>query len=100
MLANFKELCPPTAPLYGYLGIALCIALGCFGSAIGTARAGASLLTSSAQGKCHRSVMRNLLPVVMAGVLGVYSLVVGVVISGSITAPDPDGRTKYSQYVE
>lgn len=32
-------------------------------------------------------VMRNIIPVVMAGVLGIYGLIVAVIIQGSIQAP-------------
>ncbi|EJK57177.1 hypothetical protein THAOC_22810, partial [Thalassiosira oceanica] len=32
-------------------------------------------------------VMRNIIPVVMAGVLGIYGLIVAVIIQGSIVAP-------------
>jgi len=42
-------------------------------------------------------VMRNIIPVVMAGVLGIYGLIVAVIIQGSITAPQ-GGNSGYSLY--
>merc|ERR1719446_726681 len=42
-------------------------------------------------------VMRNIIPVVMAGVLGIYGLIVAVIIQGSIEAP-VQGISKYSLY--
>mgnify|MGYP003890310337 FL=1 len=69
------------------------------GSSIGTYTSGASLLTTSIPGNAQKSLMRNLLPVVMSGVLGVYCLVVGVIIAGSISPPEPlTGHTTYSIY--
>ena len=44
-------------------------------------------------------VMRNIIPVVMAGVLGIYGLIVAVIIQGSITPPNTaTGSTLYSSY--
>ena len=43
-------------------------------------------------------VMKNIIPVVMAGVLGIYGLIVAVIIQGSITVPSADGATKYSSF--
>ena len=42
-------------------------------------------------------VMRNIIPVVMAGVLGIYGLIVAVIIQGSIVAPQ-NGYSGYSLY--
>ena len=41
--------------------------------------------------------MRNIIPVVMAGVLGIYGLIVAVIIQGSIEAPQ-GGYSVYSLY--
>jgi V-type H+-transporting ATPase proteolipid subunit len=42
-------------------------------------------------------VMRNIIPVVMAGVLGIYGLIVAVIIQGSILSPQ-NGLSQYSLY--
>ena len=42
--------------------------------------------------------MRNIIPVVLAGVLGIYGLIVAVIIQGSILTPDTSGATKYSSF--
>ena len=41
--------------------------------------------------------MRNIIPVVMAGVLGIYGLIVAVIIQGSIEPPQ-NGQSVYSLY--
>ena len=44
-------------------------------------------------------VMRNIIPVIMAGVLGIYGLIVSVIIQGSIAQSAPSaGGMKYSLY--
>ena len=42
-------------------------------------------------------VMRNIIPVVMAGVLGIYGLIVAVIIQGAIDVP-ANGKSQYSSY--
>ena len=41
--------------------------------------------------------MKNIIPVIMAGILGIYGLIVGVILQGNITEPTTDG-TKYSSF--
>jgi len=46
------------------------------------------------------SVMKNVIPIVMAGVIGIYGLIVGVILGQSITYPDTNngGLNSYSTY--
>jgi ATP synthase proteolipid subunit len=51
------------------------------GAAYGTAKAGVGI---ASMGVMHPGlVMKNIIPVVMAGVLGIYGLIVAVIIQGS-----------------
>lgn len=43
-------------------------------------------------------LMKNIIPVVMAGVLGIYGLIVAVILNGKFTMPDAYGAATYSQY--
>jgi len=43
-------------------------------------------------------LMKNIIPVVMAGVLGIYGLIVAVILNGKMVIPDGDGNTTYSVY--
>jgi V-type H+-transporting ATPase proteolipid subunit len=62
--------------LSGYLGAMSCAVLSNWGSAWGTWKAGL--------GVCHmgidysKGVIKNIVPIVMAGVLGIYGLIVSV----------------------
>lgn len=68
--------------------------LSSWGSAWGTWRAGL--------GVCHmgidhpRGIIKNIVPIVMAGVLGIYGLIVSVIITQSISSPGQDGSNTYS----
>lgn len=43
-------------------------------------------------------LMRNIIPVVMAGVLGIYGLIVAVILNGKFSVPEQGGYATYSQY--
>lgn len=44
------------------------------------------------------SVMKNVIPIVMAGVIGIYGLIVGVILAQSISTPTSDRANVYSVY--
>ncbi|KAG2070369.1 V-type ATPase [Suillus decipiens] len=77
------ELCPPYAPFFGFAGVASAMIFSTAGAAFGTAKAGigiAGLGTFKPE-----LIMRSLVPVVMAGIIAVYGLVVSVLIAGNLT---------------
>jgi V-type H+-transporting ATPase proteolipid subunit len=63
---------------------------------MGTARAGVGIMQSGI--KSPELVWRNLIPIVMAGVNGIYGLITSIVILGSIAAPGDGGVNRYSLY--
>ncbi len=67
------------------------------GAAYGTAKSGVGIASMGVMNP--QLVMRNIIPVVMAGVLGIYGLIVAVIIQGSITPPTTGTNlTKYSSF--
>ncbi|CAM9914527.1 unnamed protein product [Ascophyllum nodosum] len=81
-----------------YSNCSLRAALEDIGAAYGTAKSGVGI---SSMGVMNPGlVMRNIIPVVMAGVLGIYGLIVAVILSGSISTPTADGNSfsSYSGY--
>jgi F0F1-type ATP synthase membrane subunit c/vacuolar-type H+-ATPase subunit K len=79
--------CPASAPFFGYFGAASAMALANFGAAYGTAKAGAGI---SGMGVSRPDlVMKALIPVVMAGVVGIYGLIIAVIISTKGKGPRP-----------
>lgn len=70
--------------------------LSSWGSAWGTWRAGLGVCQ---MGIDHpKGVIKNIVPIVMAGVLGIYGLIVSVIITQSITSPGGDASNTYSVY--
>ena len=71
------------APFFGYIGIAAAIVFANLGSAYGAAKTGVGI--------CSMGVLRpelifkSIVPVIMAGILGIYGLIVGVIISRKVT---------------
>uniref|UniRef100_A0A7S0ZXF6 V-type proton ATPase proteolipid subunit n=1 Tax=Noctiluca scintillans TaxID=2966 RepID=A0A7S0ZXF6_NOCSC len=83
--------CSPTSALFGFLGVASAIIFANLGAAYGTAKSGVGICTMGVMRP--DMVMRSIIPVVMAGVLGIYGLITAVIINGKI-----DGG-KYSQFL-
>ncbi|KAK5965084.1 V-type proton ATPase subunit C, partial [Trichostrongylus colubriformis] len=81
---------PAYAPFFGYMGAASAQIFTVLGAAYGTAK--------SAVGICSMGVMRpelimkSVIPVIMAGIIGIYGLVVAMVLKGKVT-PSSEGYT-------
>jgi len=45
-----------------------------------------------------KGVIKNIVPIVMAGVLGIYGLIVAVILTQAIRPPASGGYTSYSMY--
>jgi len=86
--------CPVYAPAFGYFGAASCIILANFGSAWGTWKAGLGVCQMGID--YPKGIIKNIVPIVMAGVLGIYGLIVSVILAQSIHPPTP--QTTYSLY--
>jgi V-type H+-transporting ATPase proteolipid subunit len=81
----------------GYMGASLCMILSSWGSAWGTWRAGLGI--------CHMGIdhpagiIKNIVPIGMAGVLGIYGLIVSVIITQAVVPPNQNDHTNtYSTF--
>lgn len=45
-----------------------------------------------------KGIIKNIVPIVMAGVLGIYGLIVAVIITQAISPPGAGGHNSYSVY--
>jgi V-type H+-transporting ATPase proteolipid subunit len=63
---------------------------------MGTYKSGISMIHTGI--RHPSSVMKNVIPIVMAGVIGIYGLIVGVILGQSIHAPSNDRSNTYSIY--
>merc|ERR1712176_1157278 len=71
----------------GYMGAASALVFANLGSAYGTAKAGVGIMSMGVMNP--NLVMKNIIPVVMAGILGIYGLIVAVILNGTIK-PETD----------
>lgn len=84
--------CDPNSAFFGFMGIASASIFSNLGAAFGTAKSGV--------GVCSVGVMRpdliirSILPVIMAGVLGIYGIIMSILILGKMNPAD-----QYSAYV-
>jgi len=81
------------APFFGFMGAASALVFSCVGAAYGTAKSGVGIASMGVMRP--ELVMKSILPVVMAGVLGIYGLIIAVIISTNIT---PNGYTLFQGY--
>merc|ERR1719393_349708 len=93
-IAIRQEMCPPSAPFFGFMGCAAALVFACLGAAYGTAKSGVGVAN---MGVLHPDVvMKSIIPVVMAGVLGIYGLIVAVLLASGIKADDAYSYSSYS----
>ena len=74
------DLCPVTAPFFGFMGVVCALVFANLGAAYGTAKSGLGI--ASMGSTRPELAMRCIIPVIMAGVLGIYGLIVAVIIGG------------------
>ncbi|KAK4102222.1 V-type ATPase [Parathielavia hyrcaniae] len=80
-----SELSPKFAPFIGMGGIASAMIFGCMGAAYGTAKSGIGI---GGVGVFRPDlIMKCLIPVVMSGIIAVYSLVISVLIAQDLQPP-------------
>ncbi|KAI0292439.1 vacuolar ATP synthase [Russula brevipes] len=82
-----SDLCPVYAPFFGAMGCTSAIVFTCIGASYGTAKSGVGI---SAMAVLRPDLMmKNVVPVIMAGIIAIYGLVVSVLISGNLAPRMP-----------
>jgi len=77
-----SDLCPVYAPFFSALGCTSAIAFTCIGASYGTAKSGVGISAMSVLRP--DLMMKCVVPVVMAGIIAIYGLVVAVLISADL----------------
>ncbi|RNF01881.1 vacuolar ATP synthase [Trypanosoma rangeli] len=81
-VVSCAEVYPQSAAFFGSMGCASALIFANLGSAYGTAKSGVGV---AHLGILHAErIMRGIVPVVMAGILGIYGLIVSVIINNNI----------------
>ncbi|EAN31669.2 V-type ATPase subunit C [Theileria parva strain Muguga] len=77
--------CDPHSIFFGMMGVVCAMVFSNLGAAYGTARSGVGI---SSMGVMRPDlVMKSIIPVIMAGVLGIYGLIISIVITGNYGEP-------------
>ena len=76
---------------WGYMGIASALCFANIGAAYGTAKSGVGILTMGISKP--EVIIKSVIPVIMAGILGIYGLIVAVILKQNIK---PDEYTIFS----
>merc|ERR1712025_607083 len=86
--------CDPSSVFFGFMGITSAVVFANLGAAYGTAKSGVGI---SSMGVMRPDmIMRSIIPVVMAGVLGIYGLITAVIINGKIEEPSHSAYSGYA----
>eukprot|EP01064_Diplonema_japonicum_P006910 TRINITY_DN1471_c2_g1_i1.p2 TRINITY_DN1471_c2_g1~~TRINITY_DN1471_c2_g1_i1.p2 ORF type:complete len:194 (+),score=33.86 TRINITY_DN1471_c2_g1_i1:61-582(+) len=74
--------CTPLAGFFGMMGATMALGMANLGAAYGTVKSGVAV---AHLGMVHKNrSMRGMVPVVMAGILGIYGLIIAVIISNNV----------------
>ena len=79
-LSEGTELCPVYSTFFAAMGSFLSMALTCVGSAYGTAKASVGI--SSMGVMKPELVMKGILPVIFAGIIPIYGIIICIMIAG------------------
>ena len=72
----------PTAYFFGYMGIASALVFANLGAAYGTAKSGVGICSMGVLKP--DKIIKSVIPVIMAGILGIYGLIVAVILNQKI----------------
>lgn len=84
---------PIYAPFFGVMGASAAMVFSALGAAYGTAKSGTGIAAMSVMRP--ELIMKSIIPVVMAGIIAIYGLVVAVVIANSL---DETSYTLYKSF--
>jgi len=87
---------PIYGPFFGVMGAASAMVFSSLGAAYGTAKSGTGIAAMSVMRP--ELIMKSIIPVVMAGIIAIYGLVVAALISNGIDAPSK-GYTLFKGFI-
>ncbi|RWS22153.1 V-type proton ATPase 16 kDa proteolipid subunit-like protein [Leptotrombidium deliense] len=85
---------PIYAPFFGVMGCASAMVFSALGAAYGTAKSGTGIAAMAVMRP--ELIMKSIIPVIMAGIVAIYGLVVAVILAGNIQPND--AKNKYTLF--
>jgi len=89
---SYTEGTPVYSPFFGVMGASAAMVFSALGAAYGTAKSGTGIAAMSVMRP--ELIMKSIIPVVMAGIIAIYGLVVAVLIANDIK----DAKEGYSLF--
>jgi len=86
-MSSTADMSPPYTPFFGVMGAASAMVFSALGAAYGTAKSGTGIAAMAVMRP--ELIMKSIIPVVMAGIIAIYGLVVAALIANDIKSP-PD----------
>lgn len=86
---------PPYTPFFGIMGATSAMVFTALGAAYGTAKSGTGISAMAVMRP--ELIMKSIIPVVMAGIIAIYGLVVSVIIGQKVKAAS-DGYTFFNAF--
>eukprot|EP00091_Calanus_sinicus_P013979 TRINITY_DN3115_c0_g1_i1.p1 TRINITY_DN3115_c0_g1~~TRINITY_DN3115_c0_g1_i1.p1 ORF type:complete len:158 (-),score=42.83 TRINITY_DN3115_c0_g1_i1:253-726(-) len=90
------EASPMYSPFFGVMGATSAMVFSAMGAAYGTAKSGTGIAAMAVMRP--EAIMKSIIPVVMAGIVAIYGVVVAVLIAGQLE-PAGDKYTLYKGFV-
>jgi len=94
ILESSSDFTGPSAYFFGYMGAAVALVFANLGSAYGTAKAGVGAMSMGVMNQ--PLVMKCTVPTIMAGILGIYGLIVAVILAGGIPKQNSSSTYTYA----
>jgi len=91
-----SPLSPIYGPFFGVMGSAAAMVFSALGAAYGTAKSGTGIAAMSVMRP--ELIMKSIIPVVMAGIIAIYGLVVAALIANNIQGPEK-GYTLFAGFI-
>jgi len=94
-MSGHGEDAPIYTPFFGVLGATSAMVFSALGAAYGTAKSGTGIAAMSVMRP--ELIMKSIIPVVMAGIIAIYGLVVALLISNGL---NPDDYSLFKSFVD
>jgi V-type H+-transporting ATPase proteolipid subunit len=88
---------PPYSPFFGAMGAASAMVFSALGAAYGTAKSGCGISAMAVMRP--ELIMKSIIPVVMAGIVAIYGLVVGALVANGLDSAQ-DGYSLYKGFMD
>jgi len=92
---TYNPAAPPYTSFFGVVGVTAAMSFCALGAAYGTAKSGTGISAMAVMRP--ELIMKSVIPVVMAGIIAIYGLVVAVVITQNMT--DDASYTLYKSFL-